>query len=67
MSKKNLQEKLSQYIINADDQALHYLNEAAIKYENQKVLDKMIEEGEEDIADGKTHSLKEARKILKQW
>jgi hypothetical protein len=67
MSKENLKNKLTQYLIDADENALHFLHEATLKYENQKALDKMIAEGEEDIAAGRTHSLEEARKLLKQW
>ncbi|RMB63318.1 hypothetical protein EAX61_02695 [Dokdonia sinensis] len=65
MSKKNLKEKLAQYILDADENALNYLNEAAVKYdEHQKILDKMIEEGEEDIAAGRIVSHEEVMKSL---
>jgi predicted transcriptional regulator len=64
MSKENLKNKLTQYLIEADDNALHFLHEATLKYENQKVLDKMIAEGEEDIAAGRTVSLEEVIKKL---
>ena len=33
-------------------------------YEHQKQLDKMIEEGEEDIKAGRTYTIEEARKMI---
>ncbi|WP_231494738.1 hypothetical protein [Polaribacter sp. Hel_I_88] len=36
-------------------------------YKHQKQLDKMIEEGEEDIKAGRTFTIEEAQKMLKTW
>ncbi|WP_170064395.1 hypothetical protein [Polaribacter glomeratus] len=36
-------------------------------YKHQKQLDKMIEEGEEDIKAGKTFTTEETFKVLKSW
>ena len=64
MSKENLKNKLTQYLFDADENALHFLHEATLKYENQKVLDKMIAEGEQDIVAGRLHTTEEVYKEL---
>jgi len=67
MSAIEIKEELYRYIEIGDKQFIDKLYQTAKSYMEQKRLDRMIEEGEEDIKAGRTHSLEEARKIVDNW
>lgn len=62
-----IKEELQKYIDHGDNQFLNTLYQTAKKYLEQKRLDRMIAEGEEDIKAGKTYSLKEAKIMVDNW
>ena len=67
MSTLEIKEELYKYIEIGDKQFIDKLYETAKSYIDQKRLDRMIAEGEEDIKAGQTYSLKEARKVVDNW
>jgi len=67
MSALEIKEELYKYIEIGDKQFIEKLYQTAKSYMEQKRLDRMIAEGEEDIKAGRTYSLKEARKIIDNW
>ena len=67
MSALEIKEELYKYIEIGDSQFLDTLYKTAQSYMEQKRLDRMIAEGEEDIKARRTYSLKEARKIVDNW
>lgn len=62
-----IKKELHQFIDTGDDKSLKMFYEMAKAHLAQLNKDKMIAEGEEDIKAGRTHSLKEAKKILDCW
>ena len=64
MSSSDLRRKLHSYIEGGDKQLLNTLNETAETYMQQKELDQMIAEGEEDIKAGRTYNLEEVKKMF---
>lgn len=62
-----LREELYKYIEIGDKKFLNALHKSAKEYIERQRLNRMITEGEEDIADGKTYSVAEAKKILADW
>jgi predicted transcriptional regulator len=64
MSRSDLRRKLHSYIEGGDKQLLNTLNETAETYMQQKELDQMIAEGEEDIKAGRTYNLEEVKKMF---
>jgi len=67
MGALELREELHKYIEIGDNKFLDALYKTAKEYIEQKQLDRMIAEGEEDIKAGRTHSLKEAKKMVDDW
>lgn len=67
MSALELRQELQKYIDIGDDQFLTALYKTAKSYIEQKRLDRMIEEGEEDIKAGKLHSQDEVQKMIEDW
>lgn len=67
MSTIELKKELHNYIENADDQFVKMFYEMAKAYMLQKNKDKMISEGEQDIKNGQTYSLEEAKELMKKW
>ena len=67
MSTIEIRKELHKFIEIGDNQFLDTLYKTAQSYMEQKRLDEMIAEGEEDIKAGRTHSLKEAKKIVDNW
>lgn len=67
MSTIELKKELHNYIDNADDQFVKMFYEMAKAYMLQKNKDKMISEGEQDIKNGQTYSLEEAKELMKKW
>ncbi len=67
MGALELREELHKYIEIGDNKFLDVLYKTAKEYIEQKQLDRMIAEGEEDIKAGRTHSLKEAKKMVDDW
>lgn len=66
MNTVEIKEELHQFIDNGDDTFIKMFYEMAKAYIVQLEKDRMIAEGEEDVAMGNTHTLKEAREILKR-
>ncbi len=67
MSTIELKKELHNYIDNADDQFVKMFYEMAKAYMLQKNKDKMISEGEQDIKNGQTYSLEQAKELMKKW
>ena len=67
MGALELRNELHKFVDIGDPQFLEVMYKAAKDYMEQKRKDRMIAEGEEDIKEGRTHSLKEARKIIDNW
>lgn len=67
MSTIELKKELHNYIENADDQFVKMFYEMAKAYMLQKNKDKMIAEGEQDIKNGQTYSLEQAKELMKKW
>lgn len=67
MSTIELKKELHNYIDNADDQFVKMFYEMAKAYMLQKNKDKMIAEGEQDIKNGQTYSLEQAKELMKKW
>ena len=64
MSTTDIRNELRKYIEIADGQFLNILYETATQYITQKQLGQMIKEGEEDIKEGRTYSIEDAKKIM---
>ena len=62
-----IKKELHNLIEEGDDKFVKMFYEMAKAYMIQKRKDKMITEGEEDIKEGRLHSLKEAREIMDKW
>ena len=67
MSTLEIRNEILEIVKNEDESSLQNLYQIIKNYKHQKQLDKMIEEGEEDIKAGRTHSIEEVRKMLKTW
>ena len=67
MSVLELREELHKYIEIGDNKFLDALYKTAKEYIEQKQLDRMIAEGEEDIKAGRVHSQKEVQKMIENW
>lgn len=66
MSTVEIKQELHQFIDEGDDTFVKMFYEMAKAYVAQRKNDRMIAEGEEDVAMGRTHTLQEAREILKK-
>ena len=67
MSSLELREELRRYIEIGDKNFLAALHKTAKAYIEQKRLDRMIAEGEEDIKAGRLHSQDEVQKMIESW
>lgn len=62
-----LKRELHSFIDEEDDKSVKIFYQMVKSYIVQKRKDKMIAEGEEDIKNGRLHSLKEAKEIMDKW
>jgi len=67
MGALEIREELRKYIEIGDKQFLNTLYKTAKSYIEQKKLDRMIAEGEEDIKAGRVHSQSEVKKMIDNW
>ncbi|RRO24044.1 hypothetical protein [Flavobacteriaceae bacterium 14752] len=67
MSAPEIKQELQNYIEIGDKQFIDKLYQTAKSYMEQKRLDRMIAEGEEDIKAGRLHSQEEVKKMIKGW
>ena len=67
MGALEIREELHKYIEIGDKQFLNTLYKTAKSYIEQKRLDRMIAEGEEDIKAGRVHSQSEVKKMIDNW
>ena len=67
MSTIEIRKELHKFIEIGDSQFLDTLYKTAQSYMEQKRLDEMIAEGEEDIKAGRLHSLDEVQKMIDDW
>lgn len=67
MSTIELKRELHSFIDEEDDKSVKIFYQMVKSYIVQKRKDKMIAEGEEDIKNGRLHSLKEAKEIMDKW
>lgn len=62
-----LRRELHKYIDIGDSQFLKTLHKTAKNYIEQKRLDRMIAEGEEDIKAGRLHTQNDVQKMIEDW
>jgi predicted transcriptional regulator len=62
-----LKRELHSFIDEEDDKSVEIFYQMVQSYIVQKRKDKMIAEGEDDIKNGRMHSLKEAKEIMDKW
>lgn len=62
-----IKEELYKYIEIGDKQFIDKLYQTAKSYMEQKRLDRMIEEGEDDIKALHLHSQKDVQKMIDNW
>jgi predicted transcriptional regulator len=62
-----LKKELHSFIDEEDDKSVEMFYQMVKSYIVQKRKDKMIAEGEQDIKNGRLHSLKEAKEIMDKW
>lgn len=67
MSALELREEMLELIKNEDDSSLKTLYKLIKSYKQQRQLDKMIAEGEDDIKNGRLHSQSEVQKMIENW
>jgi len=67
MGAVELREELRKYIEIGDVKFLNKLYKTAQEYIEQRRLDLMIAEGEEDIKTGKLHSQDEVQQMIENW
>jgi len=67
MGTLELKKELHKYIESGDQQFLNVLYQSARTYIEQRRLDGMIAEGEEDIKEGRVHSQEEVQKMIDLW
>lgn len=67
MSTLELREEMLELIKNEDDSSLKSLYKLIKSYKQQRQLDKMITEGEDDIKNGRLHSQSEVQKMIENW
>lgn len=67
MSTLEMRQEMLELIKHEEDSSLKGLYNLITSYKEQRRLDKMIEEGEEDIKAGRVHSTKEVQKMIKSW
>jgi len=67
MSTIEIKEELYKYIEIGDKQFIDKLYQTAKSYMEQKRLDRMIKEGEEDIKAGRLHSQEDVQKMINDW
>lgn len=67
MDALELREELRNYIEIGDKNFLNVLHKTAKSYMEQKQLDSMVAEGEEDIVAGRVHSQTDVQKMIDDW
>jgi predicted transcriptional regulator len=67
MGALELREELHKYVEIGDRAFLKALYKTAKSYIEQKKMDKMIAEGEEDIKAGRLHGQDEVQKMIESW
>ena len=67
MSALELRQEMLELIKNEDDSSLKNLYKIIKSYKQQRQLDKMILEGEDDIKSGRLHSQSEVQKMIENW
>jgi len=67
MSTLEIKKELYKYIEIGDKQFIDKLYQTAKSYMEQKRLDRMIAEGEEDIKAGRLHSQEDVQKMINDW
>jgi predicted transcriptional regulator len=63
----DLKRELHNFIDEEDDKSVKIFYQMVKSYIAQKRKDKMIAEGEDDIKNGRLHSLKDAKEIMDKW
>jgi len=67
MSSLELRQEMLALIQSEDDRSLKNLYNHIIAYKQQRFLDKMIAEGEEDIKGNNLHSQSEVQEMIESW
>lgn len=64
MSTLEIRNEILEIVKNEDESSLQNLYQIIKNYKHQKQLDKMIKEGEDDIKNGRTYTIKQAKKMI---
>lgn len=64
MSTLEIRNEILEIVKNEDESSLQNLYQIIKNYKHQKQLDKMIEEGEDDIKNGRTYTIEQAKKMI---
>ena len=67
MSSVEIRRELRKYIEIGDSKFLDVLYKTAKAYIEQKQMERMIAEGEEDIKAGRLHTQDEVQKMIEDW
>ncbi len=67
MSTLEIRQEMLEIIKNEEESSLIKLYALIKSYKRQRQMDKMIAEGEEDIASGKLYSRLEIQKMIEGW
>ncbi|HET8838472.1 MAG TPA: hypothetical protein VFM82_05690 [Flavobacteriaceae bacterium] len=67
MSTTEIKQELHKYIDIGNDDFIQRIYEIVKAQLHQMEMDRMIEEGEEDIREGRVHSMEELKEIIKDW
>ena len=67
MSTTELKKELHTFIDQEDDKSVKLLYTIIQKHRIQKHKDQMIAEGEDDIKNGRLHTLADAKSIMDKW
>jgi predicted transcriptional regulator len=67
MSTLEIRKEILDFVKNEDESSLTTLYQLFKAYKEQKQLDKMIAEGEEDIKAGRVHSMDDIKQFIRNW
>jgi hypothetical protein len=67
MSTLEIRKEILDFVKNEDDHSLKNLYQLIKAYKEQRQLDLMLEEGEQDIEANRIHSMDEIKEFIKNW
>jgi len=67
MSTLEIRKEILDFVKNEDESSLRNLYQLIKAYKEQRQVDSMIKEGEEDIEADRIHSMEEIKEFIKNW